>query len=167
MKKKVKGKKKEYKLSYKKIVVFLLIIIFVLIIYNIISNLNKENESIQTASLIDNGALKNIETSSYVDVSRYIVYGTHLNLEGDIKINENPSIQNAEIVVKNVSGEGIAEEFEGTDIYGENGRVGVEGYLIELRYINVDEDLSNILRNRELYMQAIIESINNYYKIKI
>ena len=85
--------------------------------------LNKENESIQTASLIDNGALKDIETSSYVDVSRYIVYGTHLNLEGDIKINENPSIQNAEIVVKNVSGEEIAEEFEGTDIYGENGRV--------------------------------------------
>lgn len=105
MKKKVKSKKKKYKLSYQKIVVFLLIIIFVLIIYNIISNLNKENESIQTASLIDNEALKDIETSSYANISRYIVYGTHLNLEGDIEFNENTSIENAGIVVKNVSGE--------------------------------------------------------------
>ena len=44
-----------------------------------------------------------------------------------------------------------------------NSNVGVEGYLIELVYINVDEDLRNILRNREMYMKAITDSINDFY----
>lgn len=47
-----------------------------------------------------------------------------------------------------------------------NTNVGIEGYLIELGYINVDEDLENILNNEDLYAKAIAESINSYYKIK-
>ena len=156
MKKKVKSKKKKYKLSYQKIVVFLLIIIFVLIIYNIISNLNKENESIQTASLIDNEALKDIETSSYANVSRYIVYGTHLNLEGDIEINENTSIQNAGVVVKNVSGEEIAIDTDYT--YDDN--------LLSfstLKEINTGLDLES-LEVTDYYILLKVEFANNEIK---
>ena len=47
-----------------------------------------------------------------------------------------------------------------------NTNVGIEGYLIELGYINVDEDFENILNNEDLYAKAIAESINSYYKIK-
>lgn len=47
-----------------------------------------------------------------------------------------------------------------------NSNVGVEGYLIELGYMNVNSDLRNILNNGDLYMQAITDSINSYYKIK-
>ena len=54
--------------------------------------------------------------------------------------------------------------------YGENlyrnSNVGVEGYLIELGYMNVSSDLRNVLNNGDLYMQAITDSINSYYSIK-
>ena len=54
--------------------------------------------------------------------------------------------------------------------YGENiyrdSNVGVEGYLIELGYMNVSSDLRNVLNNGDSYMQAITDSINSYYKIK-
>ena len=46
-----------------------------------------------------------------------------------------------------------------------NSNVGVEGYLVELGYINVDEDLDNILENENLYMKAIVDSIKSFYKI--
>ena len=47
-----------------------------------------------------------------------------------------------------------------------NSNVGIEGYLVELGYINVDEDLDNILENADLYAQAITNSITNFYGIK-
>ena len=54
--------------------------------------------------------------------------------------------------------------------YSENkyrySNIGVEGYLIELGYINVNKDLNNILRNKNSYMEAITNSINEFYKIK-
>lgn len=54
--------------------------------------------------------------------------------------------------------------------YGENvyrnSNVGVEGYLIELGYMNVNSDLRNVLNDGDSYMQAITDSINSYYKIK-
>ncbi len=53
----------------------------------------------------------------------------------------------------------------GENIY-RNSNVGVEGYLIELGYMNVNSDLRNVLNNGDLYMQAITDSINSYYRIK-
>ena len=53
--------------------------------------------------------------------------------------------------------------------YGENkyrnSNVGLEGYLIELGYINSDEDLYNILENESSYVEAICTSIDTFYKI--
>ena len=53
----------------------------------------------------------------------------------------------------------------GENIY-RNSNVGVEGYLIELGYMNVNSDLRNVLNNGNSYMQAITDSINSYYHIK-
>ena len=53
----------------------------------------------------------------------------------------------------------------GENIY-RNSNVGVEGYLIELGYMNVNSDLRNVVNNGDLYMQAITDSINSYYKIR-
>ena len=47
-----------------------------------------------------------------------------------------------------------------------NSNVGVEGYLIELGYMNVEEDLKNVLNNQGKYVKAISESINEFYNIK-
>ena len=47
-----------------------------------------------------------------------------------------------------------------------NSNVGVEGYLIELGYMNVKSDLMNVLNNGDSYVQAIVDTINSYYKIK-
>jgi len=44
--------------------------------------------------------------------------------------------------------------------------VGIETYIIELGYIINDTDLNNILNNEDLYLEAIITSINNYNKNK-
>ena len=44
-----------------------------------------------------------------------------------------------------------------------NSNIGVEGYLIELGYMIVDEDLQNIINNCSLYAKAISYSIENFY----
>lgn len=41
--------------------------------------------------------------------------------------------------------------------------VGVEGYLIELGYMIVDSDLQNVLNNKDLYMEGISKSIQEFY----
>ena len=49
--------------------------------------------------------------------------------------------------------------------YGKNkyydSNVGIEAYIIELGYMNVSKDLDNIVKNEELYTQAIVEAIKN------
>ena len=46
-----------------------------------------------------------IEQTNYGKVTRYIVYGTHLNIEGNIEIKEETdNIENAQIVAKDISG---------------------------------------------------------------
>ena len=43
-----------------------------------------------------------------------------------------------------------------------NSNIGIESYLLELGYINWNEDLNNILQNKELYVKAIVKSIQEY-----
>lgn len=51
--------------------------------------------------------------------------------------------------------------------YGSNkyykSNVGIEGYLIELAYMIIDKDLNNVIKNKDLYMKAIANSINEFY----
>lgn len=41
-----------------------------------------------------------------------------------------------------------------------NSNIGIETYSIELGYMHIDDDLNNILKNENLYMQAISDSFN-------
>ena len=49
--------------------------------------------------------------------------------------------------------------------YGKNkyfdSNVGVEAYIVELGYIKVEKDLNNIIKNEDLYVQAIVDAIEN------
>lgn len=44
-----------------------------------------------------------------------------------------------------------------------NSNVGIEGYLIELGYMIIDDDLNNIVSNGDKYMQGIANSIESFY----
>lgn len=46
-----------------------------------------------------------------------------------------------------------------------NSNVGIEGYLIELGYMIIDDDLNNIISNGDSYMQGIADSIKSFYKL--
>ena len=54
--------------------------------------------------------------------------------------------------------------------YGKNkyfdSNIGIEAYLIELGYMNVEKDLNNIVKNQDLYVQAIVEVIKNYVELE-
>ena len=53
--------------------------------------------------------------------------------------------------------------------YGKNkyfdSNIGIEGYSIELGYMKVDKDLNNIVKNENLYVKSIVDSIINFYGI--
>ena len=46
-----------------------------------------------------------------------------------------------------------------------NSNIGIETYLIELGFMSVDKDLSNIIQNSDNYMEAIAQSIQSYYNL--
>lgn len=74
-------------------------------------------------------------------------------------------------IIREIGGIATGAYVDGTDNnYSENiyrnSNVGVEGYLIELGYMNVNKDLRNILNNQDLYIKAITESIKEVYEIK-
>ena len=74
-------------------------------------------------------------------------------------------------IIREIGGISTGAYVNGTNSnYGENiyrdSNVGVEGYLIELGYMNVESDLRNVLNNGDDYTKAITDTINSYYKIK-
>lgn len=46
-----------------------------------------------------------------------------------------------------------------------NSNIGIETYLIELGYMIIDKDVKNIINNSEKYMQAITDSIKEFYNL--
>ena len=94
-------KKKKHvkrKINYKRIAILIGVILLIFIIYKISSN------AIQTVSSIAEIS-DTIEQTNYGKVTRYIVYGTHLNIEGNIEIKEEKNkIENAQIIAKDISG---------------------------------------------------------------
>ena len=40
-----------------------------------------------------------------------------------------------------------------------NSNIGIESYLLELGYISFENDLNNIVQNKDLYIQAIVKSV--------
>ncbi len=73
-------------------------------------------------------------------------------------------------IIREIGGIATGAFVDGTNkSYSENiyrnSNVGVEGYLIELGYINSSEDIYNIVNNMDLYAEAIVTSIDSYFNI--
>ena len=97
-------KKKKHvkrKINYKRIAMLIGVILLIFIIYKIVNSATQAVSSIAEIS-------DTIEQTNYGKVTRYIVYGTHLNIEGNIEIKEETdNIENAQIVAKDISGNEI------------------------------------------------------------
>ena len=48
-----------------------------------------------------------------------------------------------------------------------NSNYGIEGYLVQLGYFSIQEDLNNIVSNYDKYSEAIANSINTFYNISL
>lgn len=82
-----------------KIIVILFIILMVFLIYIKIKNDNDET-TIESAKMSE--IFENVNTSTYANVTKYIVYGTHFNIEGSIDIPDisKISISNVNVVLR-------------------------------------------------------------------
>ena len=163
--KKRQNKKRRYKkkqmLSKRMIIIFVFMIAILAFAYYIFTNKNHKSTSVDAFSSIDK-IVEIIETNTYANINRYIVYGTHFNLEGNIEIYEDPSsIESAEIVAKKVSGEEIGIDTEYTY---ENHQLSFS----TLKEINTGLDLES-LHVEDYYILLKVQFLNDetkYYSLR-
>ena len=159
MKKEDKKKNKENLLFLKRIIMFIVIIVIIISIYHISSNESEKNASVYAFSSIDK-IVNEIETDAYANVNQYIVYGTHFNLEGDMKIHADNSITSVEVVAKTASEEELTIDTEYT--YEDN-----QLSFSTLKEINTGLDLEN-LEVKDYYILLKIKFSDNttkYYSL--
>lgn len=113
MKRKKKRRYKKNPLISKRVTMFIIIIAIIIFIYNVSTNENEETASVNAFSSI-NEIVDEIETGTYANINRYIVYGTHFNIEGDMDISEINPIESAKVVAKTASGKEISIDTEYT-----------------------------------------------------
>ena len=113
-KKRKKRNKKHSKqqMTYKKMITILIIIIALVGIYQIVYGDDAETETQAVSSIYKIADI--METSQYANVTRYIVYGTHFNIEGNIEFTEESTIEDATVVAMEVSGDEVTIETEYT-----------------------------------------------------
>lgn len=80
--------------------IFFIIPIILLTIYIIYIFLNKDTECFSKIENNIESEQENIENTT-VNINKYIVYGTHLNLYGDINLEEYINIDSIQLVLKN------------------------------------------------------------------
>ena len=155
MKRKKKRRYKKNQVFSKRIKMFIIIIVIMIFIYHICVNERQENESVYAFSSI-NEIADEIETNVYANVNRYIVYGTHFNIEGDIDIHETNSIDSVKVVAKTASGEEIDIDTEYTH---ENNQLSFS----TLKEINTGLDLES-LKVEDYYILLKVRFLNNETK---
>lgn len=155
----IRGKRKKKNKSYQKrnrMVLFAFILV-ILLVYIIIQK--REDTSYATTTSASIGDIIDVIENEEADVSRYIVYGTHLNLEGSLDII-NPEIENVQIVAKKVTGEEVTVD---TTYEYENGKLSFS----TLDKINKGLDLES-LDVDNYYILLKVTSSNgqtNYYSL--
>ncbi len=149
-----KQRKKKNKVYQKRnrMVLFAFILV-ILLVYIIIQK--REDTSYATTTSASIGDIIDVIENEEADVSTYIVYGTHLNLEGSLDIT-NPEIENAQIVAKKESGEEVSVD---TTYEYENGKLSFS----TLDKINTGLDLES-LDVDNYYMLLKITSSNGQTK---
>lgn len=104
-KKDKKNKKKEFnQMIIIRIIIVLFILLMGFLIYYKVKN--DTNEELLKQEKV-NSLFSTFNSSTYVNVSKYIVYGTHFNIEGTLEINKvsGISIKNVNLIVKNLNDE--------------------------------------------------------------
>ena len=155
MSNKKKGIKKKYQ-KRNRLVLFILIFVIALT-YIIIQK--REGEIYATTTSASIGEIIDIIEKKNAEVNKYIVYGTHLNLEGSIDIT-NPEIKGVNIVAKKSSGEEVIVD---TTYEYESGELSFS----TLNKINTGLDLES-LEVDNYYMLLKVTSDNgqiNYYSL--
>lgn len=102
-KKKNKRNMKNKKKSYQKRNRMLLFICIVVIAFTCFIIGKREETILANGEAVSLSEIKNIIEEKQAKVNRYIVYGTHLNLEGEIEILSE--VENAQIVLRKEGGE--------------------------------------------------------------
>ena len=159
MKRKKKRRYNKKQSSSRKIIIFIIIIVIIVLTYYVSANERQKNASVNAFSSI-NEIIDEIETNAYANINRYIVYGTHFNIEGDIDIHETNSIDSVEVVAKTGSGEEIGIDTEYTH---ENNQVSFS----TLKEINTGFDLES-LKVEDYYILLKVRFSNNetkYYSL--
>ena len=105
-KKKIKKKNDNFII---KIIVILFIILMIFLVYN--KFFGNSNDSVLVSSRT-NELFSTVDNKIYVKVSKYIVYGTHFNIEGTASIPEisGIDIDKSELIIKNINGDEIKLE---------------------------------------------------------
>ena len=155
MKRKKKRRYNKKQSSSRKIIIFIISIVIIVLTYYVSANERQKNASVNAFSSI-NEIIDEIETNAYANINRYIVYGTHFNIEGDIDIHETNSIDSVEVVAKTGSGEEIGIDTEYTH---ENNQVSFS----TLKEINTGFDLES-LKVEDYYILLKVRFLNNETK---
>ena len=145
-------KRKKTKKKNNRFILFLFIIIIVTVCF-IITKRENENLAVTTSASI--GEIIDIIEEGQANVNRYIVYGTHLNVEGALTITPG-DIENVQLVAKKSSGEEV--EIKTTYEY-ENGNIT----FTTLDKINLGLDLES-LDNENYYILLKITYPNEEIK---
>ena len=150
-------KRKKTKKKNNRFILFLFIIVIVTVCF-IITKRENENLAVTTSASI--GEIIDIIEEGQANVNRYIVYGTHLNIEGALTITPG-DIENVQLVAKKSSGEEV--EIKTTYEY-ENGNIT----FTTLDKINLGLDLES-LDNENYYILLKITYPNEevkYYSLE-
>lgn len=105
MKKLSKSRKKQRRIVRNRLLLLVFIILVIVII--ILINNNSKKGATVSADLDFKSEIFNDIGSSAAKISEYIVYGTHLNLEGTLNIS-NSSIDNVKLILKSKDNEDIS-----------------------------------------------------------
>ena len=118
------------------------------------NNLYKIQDGVYVRNFIEEEI---IEAKDYASQSGYKAYNITTSTPYMFMIRETGGI------ATNAYIDGRNTEYGANKYYNSN--IGVEGYLLELGFMNCSTDLKNILNNKKLYVNAISTSIQEYLKI--
>lgn len=143
-----------------KIIVILFIILIIALIY---LNYKRATDETVILNAKTSSIFENVNTTAYVDVTKYIVYGTHFNLEGTIEIPKisGISIYKANVVIKNLEQEEITldsdyDYSDGTLSFSSIDKINEGLYLEDLEQSNYYIFLKVTFSNNEV----------SYYSLK-
>lgn len=148
----------------KRFILFIIVILFITLMIGLIyfNSKKRANQEVLASAKVS-AIFDEVEKSYYADVTKFIVYGTHFNLEGSAKIPDisGISITKSTLVIKNPDGE--EQTLNATYEY-KNGILSFS----TIKEINAGIDLENLssLQNYIFLKVTFSNSEVKYYSLK-